>query len=384
MLIWLYDYARENSPVVKQAKVLSAYRKTAQFRVQFDRTSHVYYTYSYKGTTKPEVSQIIDQVPVAADVDQYFGKTVTDDNSHVAIIDLTGLQAKKDYVMYIVGSDQSNNLTESVTELEFRTPRRHRPSSFSIRTTLLVNSDLVRSAVIATLAVPQGAVIFTGTDPSIYDQGNGRRLADAIPTYLYDLTLLYVEEDEDATPPIDLVHLLDKRLDILQSNLPSLDTSYSISNTASEIQATNPDFITGPDVFSLSHDNIRISAAMNTGGTICGIILESGQPDPISDQIVRGQNAANQNLPEGHFDCVPAQYETPSLMEFTQLDDDQEYVVWISGKNELPGEAEVMEDAYIRSYDFTTLVYVSGERAILMHGQMIASSIILLLFTILA
>merc|ERR1712045_493370 len=123
---------------------------------------------------------------------------------------------------------------------------------------------------------------------------------------------------------------------------------------------------------------------MNTGGNICGIILEKGSPDPISDQIIRGQNAANQNLPEGHADCVPAQYETASLMEFTSLEGDQEYVVWISGMNELPGDAEIMEDAYIRSYDFTTLVYVSGERAILMHGQMIFSSIILLLFTLLS
>lgn len=284
--------------------------------------------------------------------------------------------------MYIVGKDQSNNLTEAVAELEFRTPRRHRPCSFTVRTTQLINSDLVRNAGVATLAVPQEALIFTGTDPSIYNQGNGRRLVDA--TYLYDLTLLYVEEDTNATPPIDLVRLLDKRQDILRANLPSLDTSYVVGDTAKEVQATNPDFISGPNFVSILHDNIRVNAAMNTGGTICGIVLEKGQSDPISDQIVRGQNAANQNLAEGLSDCVPALYETPSTMEFTGLTGEKEYVLWISGTNELPGEAEIMEEGYIRSQEFTTPVYVSGERAILMHGKMMMTSIALLLFTLLA
>jgi len=36
-------------------------------------------------------------------------------------------------------------------------------------------------------------------------------------------------------------------------------------------------------------------------------------------------------------------------MEFTGLTGEKDYVLWISGTNELPGEAEIMEEGYIRS-----------------------------------
>lgn len=202
--------------------------------------------------------------------------------------------------------------------------------------------DLVRLAVIRTLAIPDRYCIFTGTDPNdtaIY--GRGRRLADA--SYAFELTLLPLDEGEDSSvTPMDFVHLLDKRQDILLANLPSLDTSASISASAELLNSTNPDFVAGPDIVSLSYSSVRISAALNTAGAICGVILPIGSADPKSEQIIRGQNALNQNLPTGHAACVPAVFETPSTLEFTDLNDDFDYIVWVSGMNELPGDAEIM------------------------------------------
>lgn len=82
---------------------------------------NVHYMYAARGTIKPTVAQIVSKADVEADVTQSFGSGVTDDDAHYIKIDLNGLSVHTEYIMYIVGSDQSGNLTENVEEISFKT-----------------------------------------------------------------------------------------------------------------------------------------------------------------------------------------------------------------------------------------------------------------------
>lgn len=232
-----------------QGKIVQRVTRTeAQVRLYFDEIVKAYYMFSQRGTVQPTVDSILNAANVVNNVAQTFGSATSDFDAYVTL-ELTGLSSSSFYDVYVIGVDQSNNVSAEVETLSFKTPRRHRPVSLTIFTVVITDAEIVRVAVCHALAIPESWLWYTGVDPSLL--GPGRRLQSS---YGYDFTLVVPDDDDHELSPYDLARLLDARRDVLQHELPTLDINRLITDTVQEYVGTNPEFTQGPDVIGLGKD----------------------------------------------------------------------------------------------------------------------------------
>jgi hypothetical protein len=92
---------------------------------------------------------------------------------------------------------------------------------------------------------------------------------------------------------------------------------------------------------------------MNTAGALYGVALPQSDEDPSSEQIIRGHNSVNKQVPDGHSASVTVLYQTPGVLEFDNLNDGVMYKVLVSGTNDLPGTPDQMEDHAIKTANVT-------------------------------
>ena len=345
IVLFIKDGADTDAPVMKTTKVESADRTTASIRVTFNEITHISYMYSPRGTKQPTVDQIINKTSIVNSVTQTFG-TLTTNQYNYALISLSGLSAITRYEMFVTGIDQSNNVAAEVSVVPFATMRRHHPVRFRIYTSVVTDHRIVKLACSRTMAIPDDWVSYTGVDPTLL----GRRVQSS---YAYDFTLVVPDSDEHSSSPYDYARLLDARQDVLTHELPTLDVSRSITDTVTNFVGTNPEFITGPDVVSSGKDFARVTASLNTEGTICGIVLPYGSTAPVTEQIMRGQNAVNENVQDSHASCQTVLYQSIGELDFTDLANGITYVVYASGQNDVPGYPDIMEDYNIKSTNIT-------------------------------
>lgn len=326
------------APEVHDVRVQSISRKSAKLRANCSEMSNVYYSYSKRGTRTPDATNVINNVQIENDVDQWFGSLQTDSNK-VAKIKLTDLAPSTWYTIFIVAQDMTQNVSEEVESLDFKTVKRHNPARFRLFCTVLNSVSIVTNALARVLAIPVEYLTFIGTDPSLLN----RRLTDG-QSHEYEYLLSLNDDYEDS--PTELAETLGRLGADLVSNIPGYDESQDISDTVTEMNGTSPDFHIAPVITEANEDVLTVQAALNTAGQICGIALLKSDADPKTEQIRAGLNAFNEAVADGLYTCSSAIYQTPATITFSSLDTQQEYYIWITGENDMP-EPELMEDYHV-------------------------------------
>jgi len=364
----------KKTPSILHFRVQATDRTSSSLRATLNSPGKVSYLISFKGTVQPTPSQIVSATQIPNSAPQFFGSVYTSASLYTADISTTMLRDETWYVAYAVAQSTTGALSTKVASVEFKTAASYKPVSFRITTKILVQVSRVILAVAQTLGIPEFLISLIGADPAIY-YGQGRRLqSEAI---IYELAMS-MDRSQDANPPIRYVLLLDSRIDLLQNNLPELDSSKSISATAKEFQYSAPDWSQAANLTSANFTSASISAAINSAGTIYAVLLPASEPRPLAQQIALGFDSYNVHLPSAFAVSQSCQYKTPIEMRFENLTQGELYVAWVVGENDLPGTPTLMIDGLVTGVNFTagtTTVVTKGK--LIMLGDEVGSWLLL-------
>jgi hypothetical protein len=352
----------KKTPSILHFRVQTAGRTSSSLRATLDAPGKVSYLISYKGTAQPTPSQIVSATQIPNSAPQFFGSVYTSASLYTADISTSMLRDETWYVAYAVAQSTTGALSNKVAQVEFKTAASFKPVSFRITTIILVQVSKVILAVAQTLGIPEYLIVLIGPDPAIY-YGKGRRMQSE--GVIYELAMS-MDRSQDASPPIKYVLLLDSRLDVLQNNLPELDTSKSVSTTAQEFQYHSPDWSQAANLTSANLTSASVTAALNSAGTIYAVLLPASEPRPLAQQIALGFDSYNVRLPAAFAVSQSCMYKTPIEMKFENLTQGERYVAWVVGENDLPGTPMLMIDELVTGVNFT-----AGTTTVITKGKLI-------------
>ena len=368
-------------PEILSVRVQKTTRTTATLRISLASTGKVHYMVSYKGTEQPSVEQLVANRRMHSSAPQLFGTAYTSATLRVTDFSVSGLRDDTWYVAYTVGENTSGEYSKAVAKAVFKTAQSLKPAQFSVRTIKLVGLVDLILALARTLGLPEGLFSLIGPDPtSLYSSNyTGRALQDSSSSnpIIYQMALS-MDREQDGDLPIRYVTQLDNRMDILQSYLPDIDPSQSIATSAQEFSYAAPVWAEGPKLVNSSDGNLTISASIPMEGTLYGIVVEVDGAKPLSQQIVLGLDASNNNVTAGRFARKSCIYRTPAPLTFTGLGVGGAYQVWLTAENSLPGTPGLMDDSRVQGLNISSTLTSNVTKGLLvMMGDSSASALVL-------
>lgn len=331
----------ETVPVVQNVRVESSGRISAKIQVLASEICDIYYMYSLRGTATPTVQEIIQQVAVENNVDEFFGQVETAKGISRATIEIKSLTPGTAYTLFAVAIDRSGNTSTIVESVEFKTIQRRNPLSFEVHCSTLNAVSIVKSGLSRFLAVSEDTLHHTGVDPTLL----ARRLA-SVQDYTYQFALQLTDADADEDPN-KLISKMDANPSGVAAEIPGYDTQRLVADSINEVAGTDPAFLVDPEVTERKDDLVSISATLNSAGKICAVAQLTTEPAPDSQQIRNGLNALNISIKEGMATCTDVAYETPITLTLSNLGKFDDYYIYLTAENDLVGNPVLMDDVNI-------------------------------------
>mmetsp|Transcript_26521 Transcript_26521/g.4630 ORF Transcript_26521/g.4630 Transcript_26521/m.4630 type:complete len:128 (+) Transcript_26521:1783-2166(+) len=123
-------------------------------------------------------------------------------------------------------------ISEDVTTTEFYTDPPYLMASTRIYCTRVSSIERVEIGCSSVIGLRKGLCKSMGYDiEDIFGKGRGlqERIPEDLTPYLYYTVGIVLDPDVEAQAPIDLIRKLDENKDILQTYIPELDMSKTIS-----------------------------------------------------------------------------------------------------------------------------------------------------------
>ena len=328
-------------PVIYSIRPTGLTRTTIKVLIKSSELVQIFYQITRKGTQIPTVSMLVNNELMWSDCENYFGTLWTDINLGYGVISATGLTDATDYIVYVAAKDRAGRLTEGVSVLEFQTLPTYLPAKFRVYVTKVSSvSDIIKGTAQA-LALPQNFLIHTGIDPEL---GITRRLTtDSEQKLYYELTL-FINRTLDSEKPTTYIKNLDHSPEKLVKYIPFYDPEMTVSDSATEYSYQKAQFHGEYQVWSDGYGNVYTELSITTDGTVYGIILASNKLSPSSIQIKSGLDGHNRKLKSGRYTSAQMIQDTKTEFNFTGLPVQNQFTLYFTAENNLPGNPELLPD----------------------------------------
>jgi hypothetical protein len=110
------------------------------------------------------------------------------------------------------------------------------------------------------------------------------------------------------------------------------------------------------------------------------VLVPKDDEVPFTEQITLGQNSENVDVPQGHYANTTVLYETPGILEFTNIDDGVDYRVYMSATDDLPGSPNLMNDDDVRQANVTLVELIEPGVLVLKQDSAAALAAVALAF----
>jgi hypothetical protein len=334
-------------------------RVAAEVEVFLTRMGTVYYACLWAGSQAPAVRTLIDQQEVLNNAaPQVIGLAYTSTmpesssslypNAYRAVLHITGLQEDTSYTLYVTKMGLYEQPDEQELHIRpFRTSPAYPPAQVTIRTSAPRNPAIVRTALAQVMGIPKPMIEYLGEDYNTTESGqvNGNRRLQG--TYPYKFAVVMNREIEIGSP-FDLVRRLDTRRDILYAYLPEFWASDNLTSTITTYPES-PEFIYSPRISETTRTSLSIEAIQTTSGRIYGVALDLRAPRPSVQQILRGLDAYNVQVPAGRFQSARCNAQRATTLKFTELEYFTRYRIWLVGVNNFGAFPTLMSEKHVRA-----------------------------------
>ena len=329
-----------NPPSIYSIRPTLIGRTYIEVAIQTSEPVKIYYIITREGTGLPTVQMLINGDTMWCDTEIYFSSTWSDFSNTFTTISFTGLTDTTDYVMYIALVDQSQRTSEKVYTFSFTTLPTYLPARFRVYVTTISSITEIIQGVAIALALPTNLFINTGIDPAL-----------GISNGLYYEITLFINRTIESNKPIDYINNADYSLERLILYIPYFDNTTTLSQYATEYSEIQATFNPGYNAISSSNGTVYVSASISTDGAIFGVILGQDKLNPNSLQIKNGLDSHNRKIKnERCASSTVVQGQVITLL-FTNLPLHQNFIIYLAGENNMPGNPALMSDENVISID---------------------------------
>ncbi|KRW99610.1 hypothetical protein PPERSA_03411 [Pseudocohnilembus persalinus] len=347
-------------PTIYEGYTTEILTNQASFQCLVSQDSYIYYTYTYQGSYKPEITDIINQ-------NYSFGLgygIISTKRNYLRNIDfeasftIENLSGQSNYDMHLVAVS-GLGYSELYT-IQFKTDRLSYGIVFTIPILEIVDEADLIVAMSKTLRVTQDRLIIMRSQSELEREISNYESLESIlinPKLYYEIALAPNKENDEIFPEEYGEYLANQESyqNYLKQLLPEFDQTRQV--IWRQIRQTTPGMQIEPYQYKITSYTANIGLRLWEKGNVYGVIIETKQLDYdlYSNQIFRGTDEYNNALSSYRIYAGTTESDGSANLTFDDLVPNTSYTIYITVGGYLPYEPLVLyDDDKVRIFKITT------------------------------